>query len=735
MAGKRRKTKTSTNNNKDKGKKFIGYDNESNMYNYIIIPTCICIISLIGFYIYYNSKPSFSNEELNLSLTEIREYIDTHRNDKSQFEYIEQLYISVARKENKIHEEWWNIKTDTNWIIQHSSNISLLVKSFHLIFERSPSMHSSEIDQLVTLAERIIKTARDLQVSAPKDFDHSVNPQIAKMYDSLIQYYTSNNEHKQAIYWIEKALLMAVQFTSMSNRWKGFLLQELILSKQFFEAKQKALKCISDYKELIKTQNHNQYVIEFPYFCYHQLGSLYTMDGNHKQALDIFLQEYAQGIKDWRHIDGQKCEKSRHLPISLENFHSLHPNNENYLQKITFISNLIPSSYMQHFLSFFTCSSQQWPYFLNNQTNILDHWNIDPSQSMRCITSNEKQAIMYKLSDITVIGKNKWIIEYKQDLFKNDDYDCSLLTFSFPYTNSIAIPRYIGSNAVPWNQLPVRTIERALLVHFVDYNYYHLSIEVMAQIILAIQQNYFMNQNNNFVILITPSPLALKFLEFLGFESHAEPYLYSQYQYQIHEAFIVDWKFTKDAYALGGIHDGQEYYLPPAPVIHMVREFVLGAIPSSALSKTKQDTVVFIHRNENSPRGFMNYEHLYKQLEMDIYDKFGYYFTVHYGEDSLLEQILLFRRAVAVIGVHGAGLSNLIYCQSSTIVIEIPAYPLKVSVYSRLASMLNFDYWVVPAGSTFHYDTNIEYSSSIQQEIRNTVSLALQTRKNNYYSF
>jgi capsular polysaccharide biosynthesis protein len=63
---------------------------------------------------------------------------------------------------------------------------------------------------------------------------------------------------------------------------------------------------------------------------------------------------------------------------------------------------------------------------------------------------------------------------------------------------------------------------------------------------------------------------------------------------------------------------------------------------------------------------------------------------------SLPQQIEAFRRARVVVGAHGAGLTNVLFCRPDTIIVEIfPEGGVHGSAFHRLASFLDFPYFYI----------------------------------------
>jgi capsular polysaccharide biosynthesis protein len=64
---------------------------------------------------------------------------------------------------------------------------------------------------------------------------------------------------------------------------------------------------------------------------------------------------------------------------------------------------------------------------------------------------------------------------------------------------------------------------------------------------------------------------------------------------------------------------------------------------------------------------------------------------------SLAEQIALMQRAEAVMGIHGAGLTNLAFCQPGTIAIEIFPSNAVLPYFWSLAQVVGLNYFPLVA--------------------------------------
>ena len=96
---------------------------------------------------------------------------------------------------------------------------------------------------------------------------------------------------------------------------------------------------------------------------------------------------------------------------------------------------------------------------------------------------------------------------------------------------------------------------------------------------------------------------------------------------------------------------------------------------------------IYISRSMTTTRNIVNENEV-----MDCLNKFG--FTTIFLENlSVIEQAALFNRAKVVLAPHGAGLTNLVFCQPKTKIIELFS-PLYVNVcYWALSNHLDLEYY------------------------------------------
>lgn len=113
-------------------------------------------------------------------------------------------------------------------------------------------------------------------------------------------------------------------------------------------------------------------------------------------------------------------------------------------------------------------------------------------------------------------------------------------------------------------------------------------------------------------------------------------------------------------------------------------------IPTDTLASVKSGSSlpvkrIFISRQDSQTRCIENATQV-----NEVFDKYGIE-TVNLGDLSVAEQASLMYNAELVIGVHGAGFTNLAFCQQGTRVLELFGSYI-VPCYWSLANLANLDY-------------------------------------------
>lgn len=135
-------------------------------------------------------------------------------------------------------------------------------------------------------------------------------------------------------------------------------------------------------------------------------------------------------------------------------------------------------------------------------------------------------------------------------------------------------------------------------------------------------------------------------------------------------------------------------------------DFLYQRMAKASWSKTQaaDRRRIYIARRRKNVRHVTNESALFSELQ-----KLG--FTRHFLEDySVREQIALFQQADFVLGPHGAGLVNLLYCNAGTKVVEIvpPIRPSALFYYLAHNRQLDYSAYFGTSVNCRHGESNIE---------------------------
>jgi len=123
-------------------------------------------------------------------------------------------------------------------------------------------------------------------------------------------------------------------------------------------------------------------------------------------------------------------------------------------------------------------------------------------------------------------------------------------------------------------------------------------------------------------------------------------------------------------------------------IIPWLREQFLPHVP--AIKDELRPRRLYITRDKATGRRAANRKEL-----LDLLGSYG--FTPMIMEDhSWLSQLAFFQGAKAIVAPHGAGLANLIFCSSSTLVVELIAKDYPFTFYPEISHRLKLDHHLIP---------------------------------------
>lgn len=240
-------------------------------------------------------------------------------------------------------------------------------------------------------------------------------------------------------------------------------------------------------------------------------------------------------------------------------------------------------------------------------------------------------------------------------------------------------------------QLPGRALVLAA-PGAVDGNIWHYLFDSMPKIKLAQDAGFRLDSFDWVVVHSLAGKIERKVLERLGVPNA-----------KVIEARMAPWIQAEELtfVTLGCL-------LPPDPwVLDWLRSNFLPR-PARLARKGRK---LFISRAEASRRRFLNEEPLRAVLESNGFE------TVRLETLGFEEQVAVMREAEAIVAPHGAGLTNLVWCEPGTTVVELFANEYVSGCYWAIAEMLQLQYFYevgaptlpgkFPARALFDFDRTV----------------------------
>ena len=201
----------------------------------------------------------------------------------------------------------------------------------------------------------------------------------------------------------------------------------------------------------------------------------------------------------------------------------------------------------------------------------------------------------------------------------------------------------------------------AILNHPAADNFYHWMIETLARIHLIQQSNI---KIDKYIINHLSLPFQLETLKAVGIPE--DRIIVPSNDFHLKAKQLIVPSFI-------------DY--PNAWTCKFVRDLLLNTIK---IQNNKDYERIYIARPQR--RRVKNEKEI-----LDVLNKYGFK-SILPEYMSLQEQISVFNSAKIVIGPHGAGLANLVFCQSGTKVIELFASKYINAQYWFISRHMNFDY-------------------------------------------
>ncbi len=279
---------------------------------------------------------------------------------------------------------------------------------------------------------------------------------------------------------------------------------------------------------------------------------------------------------------------------------------------------------------------------------------------------------LYEISNCTIDPEYNWVILDNKHLFK----------YSWPLIED------------PWDKIKKRpslfaylfrrtkNIEKGILIKYLWTNYYHFLIDTVSQIVLADKAG--IPQDVPIIVPYFQKDIAFvkAFFEIMPLKRTIIVQKRNEYL-NVRQLFV-----GKDTFFSESVKE--------------MREFIL---KSNVCEKEKNMTspeLLYISRATKYKRSIKNIA----EIE-EIVRKYNFK-VIEPGEYTVGQQIKLFSEAKVIIGVHGAGLTNLLFGKNKNIkLLEIfPGKEIKPEHYKNLCTLLGFSYFSIVGNGL---DTNGQF--------------------------
>ncbi len=212
----------------------------------------------------------------------------------------------------------------------------------------------------------------------------------------------------------------------------------------------------------------------------------------------------------------------------------------------------------------------------------------------------------------------------------------------------------------------------AVLAAAGGYSYFHWMFDVLPRIHLLQKSNLF-SKVDKFVVNTLASDFQKETLEKLGIP--VEKCLESKPDFHIQATHLI-------VPSLPGITGSMTQW-----ACDFLRETFLKSATDQSSDKSSQSERLYISRALATRRRVLN-----EDAVIDLLSRFGFK-VLTMEKLTVLKQAAVMATAEVVISVHGAALTNLVFCSPGCKVIEIFAPHYVNPCYRALCNLMNLDYW------------------------------------------
>ena len=235
--------------------------------------------------------------------------------------------------------------------------------------------------------------------------------------------------------------------------------------------------------------------------------------------------------------------------------------------------------------------------------------------------------------------------------------------FESHYNGTFILKQWVGKHL----KLSKNLVFGLVYNHWASFNYYHWLIETLPRLVV-LRKLY---PDATIILPFSATPYMIRTVALLGFN----------------KTFKIPENTTVKIPQLAFVEKAGTFLHQDNQLLREVASSIISQIVPIA---TKPQRRVYASRSRASCRKVAN--------ELELLDLlYKYNFELIYFEDfNFIEQVKIMRGVDIIIGLHGANLTNILFMQEGTTLVELMNSFSPNLVYFQLASYLRLGYYIIP---------------------------------------
>ncbi|MDJ0515226.1 MAG: WcbI family polysaccharide biosynthesis putative acetyltransferase [Trichodesmium sp. MO_231.B1] len=538
--------------------------------------------------------------------------------------------------------------------------------------EQDIQSHLSSAEAAFNKAESLVESGQISSAISSYKYSAEINPDFWKVHWRLGNALEKHGQPNEAIPCYRKAIKLHSSFP-----WCHYNLGNILATQRKLD------EAISCYQAAIKLQAPSRN------FWFHiKLGDILTQQGKHEKAIDNYqiAIEINPNTPNGYHCLGLALAKQQNWDDAIANFlkalqikpglipvyydlgYALEKKGLLEDAKACYTHRNLPVNFIKKYLN----SSHDWSVTQSYLRKDLWRTQVYPKEITSLSPPGTVDGNLHFVhKQLKAIAKEAFVVNLPNGRGWSDGSASAIITQDNQLLEDVSTggARLIAAsdNLSPAHKLNGKVV--FLSTFFGTPNYCHWMFDTLPRIELMRLAGIDINTIDKFVMHMFQAPFHLQTLNLLGIpkekviDTKNHPHI-------IAENLIVPSVFMHPANAASGW------------VIEFLRKLVLGNKPV----KTHRNKRIYISRTGASKRRIINIEEVENLL-----DNYGFQ-TVKMDSMSVVEQAILLSEAEAVVGTHGAGLTNIVFCSPGTKVVEIFSPLYGTNAYFVISNQCGLDY-------------------------------------------